>query len=206
MTSRSIAAPMKFASTNALPAHFQWIVGSVLFVLLAATRGHHFADVQQLLPSASWAVFFLCGVYLRPLWAPSLLFVAASLLDFAAIGWGGISDYCVSPAYVALLPAYTGLWAAGRWYASRCRPAFSTLAVLAGAVLVGVAICEAISSGAFYFYSGRFLEPTLFEFGKRLVTYGSHSLASVGFWVAVAAVAHATLVANRETRTRSPSA
>ena len=38
----------------------QLAVGIALAVLMAMTRGQHFASVN--LPSASWAVFFLAGV------------------------------------------------------------------------------------------------------------------------------------------------
>ncbi|MGB2130126.1 MAG: hypothetical protein ACPHXW_01795, partial [Marinobacterium sp.] len=54
-------------------------VGLGLIVLLALTRGQHFASVDHL-PSASWAVFFLAGVFLRPLWSFPLLFLEAVLL------------------------------------------------------------------------------------------------------------------------------
>ena len=44
----------------------QLLIGLALAVLMAITRGHHFATVN--LPSASWAVFFLAGVLLKPRW------------------------------------------------------------------------------------------------------------------------------------------
>src|SRR5690554_3136356 len=50
-----------------------WPIVLGLAVLMAATRSHHFASVTHL-PDASWAVFFLAGFYLRPLWVfPALL-------------------------------------------------------------------------------------------------------------------------------------
>lgn len=86
----------------------QWLIAACLLLLMLVTRGHHFASVDAL-PSASWAVFFLAGLYLsRGLWFPIFLVLAATL-DFAAIYWGGVSSYCVSPAYSFLLPAYGSL-------------------------------------------------------------------------------------------------
>ncbi len=51
----------------------QFVIGITLVLLLIGTRGHHFATLYDL-PGASWAVFFLAGVYLRLRWAlPGLL-------------------------------------------------------------------------------------------------------------------------------------
>jgi hypothetical protein len=98
----------------------QIIIGIVLAVLIIATRGHHFASINSL-PSASLAVFFLAGLYLRPTWVfPSLLALCAGL-DFSAITYGGVSSFCVTPAYGFLLPAYGVMWLAGRWFAKRAK-------------------------------------------------------------------------------------
>jgi hypothetical protein len=42
-----------------------WVAGIALAALMICTRGQHFVSVNAL-PSASWAVFFLAGVMLRP--------------------------------------------------------------------------------------------------------------------------------------------
>lgn len=180
----------------------QLAVGALLFVLLAATRGHHFPTLTHLLPSASWAVFFLAGVYLRPAWTLPALLGVAGLLDYAAIAWGGVGDFCVSPAYVALLPAYGALWLAGRWYTGRHRLKPATLLALGAAVLVGTAVCELVSSGGFYFFSGRFAAPTLLDFAERFVVYFPRSLQSVLFWVVVAALMHTAILTLRMHRVR----
>ncbi len=39
----------------------QIVIGLVLVLLMAVTRGHHFATLNHL-PGASWAVFFLAGL------------------------------------------------------------------------------------------------------------------------------------------------
>lgn len=185
-----------------LPNHAQLAVGTLLFVLLAVTRGHHFPTLTHLLPSASWAVFFLAGVYLRPAWTLPALLGVAGLLDYAAIAWGGVSDFCVSPAYAALLPAYGALWLAGRWNASRHRSNPATLLALGTAVLVGTAVCELLSSGGFYFFSGRFTAPTLLGYAERLVVYLPRSLQAVLFWVVVAALAHVATLTLRVQRSK----
>ena len=167
----------------------QLAVGLGLFASMIATRGQHWASLNAL-PDASWAVFFLAGVYLRPRWVFPALVTVAGVSDFASITWGGVSSYCISPAYGFLLPAYAALWPAGRWYAGRHRGQWSTVAPLSLAVLLGTAACELFSSGGFYFFSGRFAETTVAEFADRLTTYFPGSLENVAFYVGIAAVIH----------------
>ena len=171
------------------------LIALALALCMAATRSDHFAGELHL-PDASAAVFFLAGVYLRPTWIAAALLVEAALIDYAAIALGGVSSFCISPAYGFLLPAYGALWLAGRWYAKtptkqvRHRLSFSTLLPLAASVVVGGLVSELFSSGGFYFFSGRF-EPNLAEFGARIARYFPSSLATLAFYVAVAAIVHA---------------
>lgn len=60
----------------------------MLAALMAATRSHHFATAFHL-PDASWAVFFLAGVYLRLVSMLPALMAEAALIDYAAVTWGG---------------------------------------------------------------------------------------------------------------------
>lgn len=167
----------------------QLILGSVLIFLLVLTRGHHFASINQL-PAASWAVFFLAGVYLRPLWVLPTLLLTAFGLDLIAVTWGGVSNFCVSPAYPFLLPAYGSLWLGGRWLRRHITLQWSGLLPLIAAVVGSAFVCDLFSSGGFYFFSGRFEQTTLIEFGSRVVTYFPPYLASMAFYIAVAAVLH----------------
>ncbi len=182
-----------------LPMRDQFLIGVLLTGLLIATRGQHFTFLQNL-PSASWAVFFLAGVYLRPPPLLPALFVLVWAMDFipylaadagaAEILRGGRA-FCLTPAYFFLFPAYAALWWAGRWYAQRHRPAWSTLPLLAAALVSGAAVCQLFSSGGFYFFSGRFAQPGLAEFAARLVKYFPYYLLSMSFYVAFAAVTQA---------------
>lgn len=167
-------------------------IGLSLAVLLAMTRSHHFATMTHL-PDASWAVFFLAGFYLRPLWVFPALLALAGASDYVAINWFAVSDFCISPAYALLVPAYGTLWWAGRWYARRHRLALAALTPLVGSLLVGAFLCEIFSSGGFYFFSGRFAEIDLVTFGQRLAQYFPPSLMAMGFYVTVAAIVHAAL-------------
>ena len=178
-------------------------IGLTLALLMAATRSHHFAATLHL-PEASWAAFFLAGFYLRPGWVFPALITLAGVSDYVAIAGFGVNDFCARPAYGFLLPAYGALWLAGRWYAGRYRFALSTLFPLAGSVVIGAAVCEIISSGGFYFFSGRFAETSLVELGLRLAKYFPPSLVSLAFWIGIAIVVHSvfTLAGSNFIRTR----
>lgn len=181
-----------------LSTRHQIAIGIALAALMVVTRGQHFPTVKQILPGASYAVFFLAGVYLRPAWVLAALFGLASFLDFAAINWQGVSDYCVSPAYIALIPAYAALWLGGRWYTYHYAVKPVTLLWLTASVTVSVFLCELIASGSFYFFSGRFAEPTLTEFTGRIVKYFPSSLGSTAFWIATAALVHTAVGVTRD--------
>ena len=167
----------------------QLIIGLVLMLLMSATRSHHFATLVHL-PGASWAVFFLAGVYLRSIWTLPGLLALTWLLDYASFTWGGSSGFCLTGAYVFLLPAYSALWFSGHWYANRHRFEWRTLMPLLISVLTGSAVCELFSSGGFYFFSGRFVDTSFAEFGVRLMSYYPSYLQLLLFYVGIAAVLH----------------
>ncbi len=173
-----------------LSTRSQIAIGISLALLMIITRGHHFASLQNL-PGASWAIYFLTGMYLRSAW-PLLGFFALSWwLDFAAYTWGGASGFCLTPAYIFLLPAYSALWFAGCWYANQHQFAWRTFMPLSLSIVVGLSLCELFSSGGFYFFSGRFEETTLVEFGSRLVKFFPMYIESFIFYIGIAAVIHA---------------
>lgn len=165
----------------------QYAIGGILALLLVATRGHHFSTLHNLLPSASAAVFFLAGMHLRPLVGFAALCALAACADYAAIIWGGVSSFCISSAYSALLPAYASLWLAGRLYAHRYGLNTIALLPLAASVFIGAVLSELISSGSFYVFSGRFAEPSWAEFAARFAQYIPATLAALTFWVSTAA-------------------
>lgn len=180
-----------------LSKRYQFVIGCILVALMVATRGYHFPTVKTMLPSASWAVFFLAGIYLRAVWLPGLLMALAVGLDYIAITIGGVSAFCVSPAYAALLPAYASLWFAGRWYQSRCGLMTIAPLPLIASVSTGALLCEIISSGSFYVFSGRFAAPTFVEFADRFNRYFPSSLISIAVWVGIATVLHGVVLAAR---------
>jgi hypothetical protein len=135
-------------------------------------------------------VFFLAGFYLSSRWAfPGFLALAAAL-DFSAVFYAGVSSYCLSPAYGFLIPAYGSLWLAGRWFASKYQFNWTSALFLVASVVTGAAMATIFSSGGFYWFSGRYTDPSVVEFGQRFIQYFPKYLGTLSFYVAIAAVQH----------------
>ncbi len=164
----------------------QLYIGIALVALMAMTRGSHFP--LQNLPSASWAVFFLAGVLLRPKWVFPLLFAEATLIDVASVGWINAGHHCMSVAYWMLVPAYGALWLGGRLYAGWHRETAGSLAILVPVMALSALVCHLFSSGGFYFFSGRYEEPTLTGLVERIAHYYPQYLSTLALYVAIAVV------------------
>lgn len=163
----------------------QILVAGALAALMICTRGQHFASVDAL-PSASWAVFFLAGALLRPMWALPAFFVLSSLLDFASLASGTITDWCLSPAYWALALAYASLWLGGHAYARLHRDRWSSVPRLVLALLASATVAYLLSKGGFWFFSGRYAEPTLSGFVARIPHYYPRALGTLAGYVGLA--------------------
>ena len=195
-----------------------------LFVILAlvmlATRVNHFGA----LPDASWAVFFIAGFYLssagggaatmrtsllrgRPdssaRWAFPLLMALAVLIDFFVITGQGIdfwSHYCVSPAYLFLLPSYAAPWLGVAWLHRRYRGLHvRELGLLAGSAVVAASVCFLISNGSFYWISANVPARSMAGWLENLGDWYLPYLRTTLVYVGIAAALHAgTVLAARE--------
>lgn len=169
------------ASDTVLPlssARAQILSATALAALMICTRGQHFASVNAL-PSASWAVFFLAGALLRPMWALPAFFVLSSLLDFASLASGTITDWCLSPAYWAVALAYAALWLGGTLYARLHRDGWRGVPRLALVLIATASVAYLVSKGGFYFFSGRYPEPTFAGFIARIPQYYPRALGTL---------------------------
>ena len=125
----------------------------LLITLMVMTRFHHFGDVLHL-PDASLAVFFFAGFYRKKALLGFLLGLAA-LIDFIAIK-NGTSGWCVTPAYVFLIPTYATLWFAGRIAARFNTGKVSDLVKSLGLLILSASMAFVISNASFYAFSGKF--------------------------------------------------
>jgi hypothetical protein len=161
----------------------------LLALVVIVTRGNHVANAISL-PDASWAIFLILGFYSARKSLFLSFIVLAALIDYVTIAKLGISDYCITPAYAFLVPAYFSMWLAGRLFAKQCQLNAMSLMNFAQFTVVGTLLCEIISSGSFYFLGGRFSEASLFGFGERLVEYFPHDLMSTSMYLGIVMLAH----------------
>ncbi|MEQ1529916.1 MAG: hypothetical protein ABL925_11415 [Methylococcales bacterium] len=141
-----------------------------LIALMALTRVHHFGDAFSL-PDASLAVFFLAGLRFNKLGLLVFLLLEAAVLDYVAIAHFSVSDYCISAAYVFLIPTYAVMWFAGRHCSKHPSLAPTELAISMGWATLATTAAFVISNGSFYLFSGRFAAVSLADYATRTMQY-----------------------------------
>jgi len=169
----------------------QTLIGLSLIVVMLATRFHHFGDALHL-PDASWALFFLAGFYLTPRWLLGLMALAVGI-DVTAVGWMGVSDYCLTPAYAALQVTHLALWGGGR-LARQQGGDFTGLARMAGIALGTSAVAFVISNGSFYWFGGQVAQTSLAQFAQTFSDYGPRFVAVMMLYLVFAALAHVLIL------------
>ncbi|MBU0689422.1 MAG: hypothetical protein KJ850_04480 [Gammaproteobacteria bacterium] len=162
---------------------------AALVLLMAATRYNHFGSAMTL-PDASYAVFFLGGLFLGrmrgALAIMALLLVEAALVDYYAINFRDMSGWCVTSAYAFLVFAYAALWFVGRWYAPRHE---LTLKGMSGLLLAGAAAGSAafiIANVSFYLLAGYFDRMSVVQYVFSVGQYFGPYVAVTVFYVAMA--------------------
>ncbi len=155
-----------------------WIA-VVFSLILWATRGQHVASIMSL-PDATWAIAFMLGFLLSPILFVIIL-VQAFVIDYLAMG-----NYLFNVAYAALVPAYLALWLAGRWLRQHYELQGFRISQFVMALIGGVAICELISSGAFYLQKSN---ASLVGFAELFGTYFFGNLFFTLCYIAVASLA-----------------
>ena len=139
-----------------------------LIALMVLTRFHHFGDVLHL-PDASLAVFFFAGFYRKKVLFFFLLAMAA-LIDTIAIE-NGTSSWCVTPAYVFLIPTYAVMWFAGRYCSILKSMNIAELSMQFGLLILAASAAFAISNGSFYLFSGRYTDLSWGQYFSRIAQY-----------------------------------
>ena len=170
---------------------------AALVLLMAATRGSHFGSAINL-PDATLAIFLVAGFMLprfslTALAAFIFLLLEAGGLDYYAIVYQGVSDYCVSPGYWFLIPTYASMWFAGHWFASRRQNNLNSLALFAGVSWLASSVAFLISNGAFYALSGRFSDMSVTEYAARVAKYYPPYVSGSMLYLALAAVIYVSL-------------
>lgn len=181
------------------------LILTLLALTMAATRGAHFGP----LPDASWAVFFIGGFYLSTWtrWAFPALMALAVAVDYVAITRSGASfwqHYCVSPAYWCLIPAYFSMWAGGLWLQRRkVGLDLRSLGLLTASLVVSVVVCQFVSQGSFYWFSGAVAAPSVAGWWTNYTDWLGPYMLTAAKYTVVAAGLHA--VALQAARLRGAS-
>jgi hypothetical protein len=173
--------------------HLSKTANTGLFVALAAlmlaTRFHHFGTALHL-PDASMAIFFAGGLYLRKHWQFAVFAVLAGLIDWAAISLQGVSDFCVTPAYSFLLPAYAVLWYGARLCTDRVQLTWTSVLLTLAVGLVCASLSFAISNGSFYWIGGRNPDTSFAGWMTSLLQWGPLFVRTTMAYLVTAAVLH----------------
>lgn len=144
-----------------------------LVALMGATRMHHFGDAFSL-PDASLTVFFLAGLFFNSRTFFIALLFEAALLDYIAISQLNVSDFCISPAYVFLIPTYAAMWLGGRFSATLKSMQGSKFTLSISAISTFFAVITGaylISNSSFYLLSGNIAEHSFSHYFQQLTRY-----------------------------------
>ncbi|WP_077340248.1 hypothetical protein [Pseudocolwellia agarivorans] len=181
---------MKLTEVKSPLSLFLSICG-LLTLLMIATRGNHFSTFNSL-PSASTAVFFLAGMYLRKVKDFWFFYILSITIDLASSFYRGQFGDCLTASYPALAFSYAAMFAAGYYV----RPDWSQQNMITNIVKVSVALIIAssiaffISNGSYYAFSGKFPDLSWAEYATRVNKYFFKSVSNPVFYVATGIVMH----------------
>lgn len=175
----------------------QWLQTNYISVIpltaiMALTRVHHFGDAFSL-PDASLAVFFLAGMGIGSFWFLGFLLLEAGIIDYVAITQFSVNDFCISAAYVFLIPTYAVMWFAGRYCSKFKTMNAPELLKSIGLAALATSIAFAISNGSFYLLSGRFTDLSWDQYFSGIAQYYP-SYASVALIYALVGLAVVKIV------------
>jgi hypothetical protein len=156
------------------------------------------------------ALFFLGGLFLSTRTSGDHLRFAAMMalavgIDVVSVGFAGVSDYCVTRSYAALLPAYAVLWYGGRMIASRHAVEAKAMLFTIAVALASATLSFAISNGAFYWFGGRYENPHVAEYVARFLQWGPLFVRTTMLYIVVAMVLQLIAVRSLGARVAQPA-
>ncbi len=135
------------------------------------------------------ALFFIAGVYLRAWQVPVILLAGTGLTDAYSISvQNGVGASCITPTYPLLIPSYLALWFGGRFFQHMQIDSGKYAVKLAVILSVSTLLAVIISSGGYYWFSGKYEDPTMAGLGMRMVQYFPGYLGTTFMYVTIAAV------------------
>jgi hypothetical protein len=169
-------------------------IAAALAALMAMTRFNHFGSAVAL-PDASYAIFFLAGLFLgRSRGAGAVLLVLLAggvLIDCYAINFQNVSAWCVTPAYGLLQLAYLALWLIGRRFAPHYSLSLRGVFGVGMTAAVAGSVAFWIANVAFFLFAGYFDSMGLVEYISRVAGYHLSYVAVMLVYVGLAVGVHA---------------
>ena len=164
-------------------------VFALLTLLMLATRTHHFASLNHL-PSASIAIFFLAGMYLRKTSAFWFFYVLSITIDLASSYYRGQFGNCITTSYPALVLSYGAMFVVGYYSKPKWQETSWQINIIkvALALFIASSIAFFISNGSYYVLSGKFQDLSWAEYATRVDKYYFRSISNPVFYVISAVV------------------
>ena len=164
-----------------------WPIFIILSVLMIMTRPYHFSSALHL-PSASLAVFFLGGFFLKTnktFWG---FFALSVSIDLASSYARGAFGDCITVSYPFLVVGYFALWQTGKWCFFNVAQVNIALAIaknLAG-LFIASSVAFFTSNASYYLISGKFPDLSWLQYSGRVAKYYLPYIQSPFLYVAVA--------------------
>jgi len=168
--------------------NWQLLLAVGLAILMIITRSNYF-DWATVLPSASLAIFFLVGFYLRSYLSFAVFTGLAYACDYWVLIVGG--EGCFTSAYGFIFAGYFLIWRCAKWAADsydlvRLPDGIKVFAV----ALLSISCAFLISNGSFYAFSGNFSELSLIDYSARVMRYYLTYLTDPLIYLGLAALVH----------------
>jgi hypothetical protein len=161
---------------------FEYLMLAIFVLLMILTRAQH-VSTPFALPDASLAVFFFAARYLKSASYFIVLFVFSVIIDYFAITSFGVSDYCITPAYIFMLPTYGVMWWAGRALSKSAQTAWPNWGLgLLIALSLSTSLAFLISNGSFFWFSGKVLNTEFSQYSLEMTGYYLPYLVSTLFY------------------------
>ena len=164
---------------------FKYSVSIIFMMLLMVlTRGYQSASYLDIhLPDFTLAAIFITGVYFKNFLAPVPLIIVAVLIDWVSISYYGASNFCVTQAYVMLLPAYYLMYLVARSLTSLKFNSLKQVLLIAMTLLVAISLEWLITSASFYWMSPYFPDANLAGFALRIEKYAPGAVTNFFYWM-----------------------
>lgn len=161
----------------------------ILISLMLITRGHNNPlNTLVHLPDFTLPALFIAGVYLRNILIPIFMIALAMGIDWYVITYNGVSDFCVTDAYMMLVPAYMAMFIGGNALNSLTVNSTGSFIKIFSVVMITGFISWFVSSASFYWMAPYFIDPNWAGFVPRVEKYAPGAMLNLAKWMVAVVV------------------